>query len=86
MTEPKKLVPYVGSERRGPYPRLNGAEKKEDAEILVQRIVHYWAERGYIVNCWVEPAPGHNKDVSRLYNIRSDMVNGWPIARMAGVL
>ena len=53
------------------------------ARALAKRLRGYWAKLGYRVNTSIEPLGGSGKKLQGLYAVRSDMVDGWPVARAA---
>lgn len=63
--------------------------KRDDVQQLANRIMDYWARRGYAVNAEVVPfrgtAQGDGEDIKMFggYVVRSDMVNGWPAELLA---
>lgn len=58
--------------------------KRDEVQTLANRIMDYWARRGYAVNCEVVPfkstAQGDGESVIAFggFVVRSDMVSGWP--------
>jgi hypothetical protein len=55
--------------------------KRENAELLAQRIKDYWAARGKKVRTRVEEFSNYDKEGKRarhLYFVRSDMLAGSP--------
>ncbi|MBA2707483.1 MAG: phosphoglycolate phosphatase [Gemmatimonadaceae bacterium] len=58
----------------------------DGANKLAKRIMAHWWGLGYDVDVWAEPVrvPLRHRD-QLVYQVRSDMVNGMPVRRMAAV-
>ena len=63
---------------------------QDGARALARRIEHYWRERGWVARCEVAAItfvrPGKKQAApdqpTSVYGIRSDLLNGWPRARI----
>lgn len=51
----------------------------DGAEFLVKVIKKYWERRGLSPNVWVERIGFGSSKEGVAYQVRSDMVNGWPV-------
>lgn len=55
---------------------------RDGAEKLRQLIEDYWVRRGFMVQCYLSEAPFHAAIRSHRYDVRSDMLNGFPVRRV----
>lgn len=51
---------------------------KNGANELARRITEYWASRGYQVHIDLKPVEFTTELRSSRYDVRSNLVNGWP--------
>ena len=56
---------------------------RDEASKLLERIQSYWAERGYDVTGMIVPAGYSERLRSTVYEIKTDLVNGYPSQRAA---
>lgn len=54
---------------------------RSGAEALKAKIEAYWRERGAIVHCRIEPKGFTAALRAARYDVRSDLLNGWPRMR-----
>lgn len=52
---------------------------RDGAEYLARKLVKFWRDKGYSIHAWTVPAKGGSQFDNRpRYDVRSDLVNGWP--------
>lgn len=62
---------------------MNVTEKPTDedfARLMANRVMAYWAKSGHAVKAWAAMETElTTKDGKRVWSVRSDMVNGYPV-------
>ena len=53
----------------------------EDARHLLAKIQDYWLQQGYLVEGMVEPAGYNARLRSTDYEVKTDLVNGFPLRK-----
>lgn len=61
------------------------SRSRQRAEALAKAIERYWGQRGYEVRAWVEAPVVLGHAGACVYEIRSDMQNGWPLEKAVDV-
>lgn len=51
----------------------------DGANTLAKRVEQYWRARGHVVNTQVDPCEFRANMKATCWQVRSDMVNGWPV-------
>ena len=81
--KPSAVVNYLTPGRNPTGKPLRERCDRRGAEATARQIERYWAERGYAVTCELTQKPFCGEMRIARYDIRSDLVDGWPTRTLA---
>ena len=79
---PRPVVARIGGDKMRAKMNVRDHCTEARAYQLARRLEAYWAERGWRVKAYTVKMPFHKTMRMVPYAVRSDMIGGWPRAKL----